>query len=58
MIRSHLVHLVLYSGIVAAFFAALLRRDWRQALKLGGVIWIAMVGGALALAYLMFPFPR
>lgn len=56
--RSHFLHLVLYSTIVAAFFATLLRRRRVEQLRLGGTIWIAMVGGTLALAYLMFPFPQ
>ncbi len=55
--RSHLFHMLLYSAIVAVFFAVLLRRDIRSQLRLGGILWTSMVGGALLLAYLMFPFP-
>ena len=55
---SHFLHLVLYSTIVAVFFAALLRRRRREQIRLGGIIWVAMVGGTLALAYLMYPFPN
>jgi len=55
---SHVLHLLLYSAIVAAFFGALLRRRATDQWKLGASIWIAMVGGTLALAYLMYPFPR
>lgn len=58
MIRSHLVHLVLYSGLVAAFFAALVRRERRAQLRFFALTFAAMVGGALGLAYLMFPFPK
>ncbi len=56
--RSHFLHLLLYSAIVAAFFAVLLRRRRAEQWKLAGWIWLAMVGGTLALAYLMYPFPR
>ncbi len=56
--HSHFLHLVLYSTLVAVFFAALLRRRRAGQLRLGGTIWIAMVGGTLALAYLMYPFPN
>ena len=56
--RSHFGHLVVYSGIVAAFFAVLTRREVKQQLKFGGLVWIAMTGGVLLLAYLMLPFPR
>lgn len=56
--KSHLLHLVLYGTLVAAFFAILVRRSLKEQLRLGGILWVAMVGGALALAYVMFPFPR
>ena len=58
LVRSHLVHLALYSTLVATFFAALLRRDRPAQRRLFAWLWLAMVGGALALAYAMFPFPR
>ena len=55
--RSHVLHLVLFSAIVSTFFAFLLRREprarWRLGLALGG----AMVGLSLALAWVMYPFP-
>ena len=56
--RSHFLHLLLYSAIVATFFALLLRRRGAERWKLGGLIWLVMVGGTLALAYLMYPFPN
>ena len=55
--KSHLFHLILYSTLVAVFFAVLIKSDRRERLKFGGLIWIAMVGGAFALAMLMAPFP-
>jgi hypothetical protein len=56
--RSHLLHMLLYSSLVSAFFALLMRQTPRDRLRLGAMIWLAMVGGALILAYLMYPFPR
>jgi hypothetical protein len=56
-VQSHLLHLLLYSTIVSAFFALLVRRGMKERLRLGLLIWGGMVGGTLALAYLMFPFP-
>ena len=56
--RSHLLHMLLYSSLVSAFFAILMRQTLRDRLRLGAMIWLAMVGGALILAYLMYPFPR
>lgn len=55
--ESHLLNLVVYSGLVAAFFAVLVRRARRDQLKLGLILFAGMVGGALLLAYTMFPFP-
>jgi hypothetical protein len=50
--------MVLYSIIVATFLAVLVRHDRRSRLKLGLTLWLAMVGGALVLAYAMYPFPN
>lgn len=55
--RSHLLHLLLYSTLVSVFLAALVRHTPRERVRLGLTLWLAMVGGALALAYLMYPFP-
>jgi hypothetical protein len=57
-VSSHVVHLVLYSAIVAAFFAVLTRRERREQFRFGGLVFFGMTGGVLLLAYLMFPFPR
>jgi hypothetical protein len=56
--QSHFLHMLVYTTIVATFLALLVRDDRRERLRLGLTIWLAMVGGALALAYLMYPFPR
>lgn len=56
--RSHFGHLVIYSGIVAAFFSALTRRERREQIRFAGFTWLAMVLGVVVLAYLMLPFPR
>jgi len=56
--RSHLGHLLSYATLVAVFFSVLVRRDRREQWRLFAWLWLAMVGGALGLAYLMFPFPR
>ena len=56
--RSHFFHMLVYSMIVSVFLAVLVRRDTRSRVRLGLTLWTAMVGGALALAYLMYPFPN
>jgi hypothetical protein len=54
---SHFLHLLLYSALVASFFALLTRRSLRERVRLAAVIWSSMVLGTLTVAYLMFPFP-
>ena len=56
--RSHFLHLLLYSTLVSAFFLLLSRRGSRESLRFGLILWSAMVFGALAVAFLMLPFPR
>lgn len=56
--RSHVAHLVIYSTLVAAFFALLVRHTRRDRIRLAAITWVSMVGGALLLAWLMFPLPR
>ena len=55
--QSHFFHMLLYATIIATFFAVMLRRTRHGQIRLGGTLSIAMVGGALVLAYLMAPFP-
>ncbi len=55
--RSHLLHLLLYASLVSIFFAVLVREESRDRLRIGAILWGSMVGGALLLAYLMYPFP-
>jgi hypothetical protein len=50
--------MLIYSTLVSLFLAALVRRDTRSRVRLAGSLWLAMVGGALAMAYLMYPFPN
>ena len=55
--KSHFLHMLLYSTLVSSYFAVLVRNTTRDRLRLGGTLWLSMVGGALVLAYLMYPFP-
>ena len=55
--NSHFLHMLLYAAIVATFFAVLVRRERRDQVRLGGTLWLVMVGGGMLLAYLMAPFP-
>jgi hypothetical protein len=56
--RSHLLNLLIYATLVSAYFGILVRRGAREQLKLASIIWASMVGGALVLAFVMYPFPH
>ena len=54
---SHFLLMVTYAALVSVFFALLWRRTLREQVKLGLQIFLSMVGGGLALAWLMYFFP-
>jgi hypothetical protein len=53
--RSHLFHMLIFSGLLSSFFAVLLRSEKRDRLKFGLLMWGGLVAGALILAFLMSP---
>ncbi len=55
---DHFLIMTLYALLVSAFFAVLWRDDRRERWKLFGILVAALVGGGLAVAWLMYPFPR
>ncbi|HVR28271.1 MAG TPA: hypothetical protein VMS86_01955 [Thermoanaerobaculia bacterium] len=54
---SHFNLMVAYALLLAAFFAILWRRELREQVKLFLQIFLGLVVGAIALAWLMYPFP-
>jgi hypothetical protein len=57
MLRSHLLNLLVFSALVSAVFATLLREDSRARLRFGLLAFVAFVGSALVVGWLMYPFP-
>lgn len=57
MPMSHGLLMVLYALLVSLFFAVLWKRERRFQVKLFLQIFVGMVGGALIIAWLMYPFP-
>jgi hypothetical protein len=55
---DHFVIMTVYALLVSAFFALLWRQDRRERLKLFGILIASLVLGGLAVAWLMYPFPR
>jgi hypothetical protein len=56
--HSHLLNLVVFSGLVSTVFATLLRDSTRERLRFGLWAFGAFVLSTLVLGWLMNPFPR
>jgi hypothetical protein len=54
---SHFLLLVLFSLLVSAVFAVLLRDEPRAQLTTGGLMFGAFVGAGVALGWLLYPMP-
>ncbi len=57
MLLSHGLLMSLYALLVSLFFAVLWKRERKRQVKLFLQLFIGMVGGAVLLAWLMYPFP-
>ena len=55
---SHFLLMVVYTLLVSVFFTALWRRGRREQVKLFLQLFLGMVVGGLAVAWLMYPFPQ
>ena len=58
MTHSHLLNLLVFSALVSAVFATLLRDTTKDRLRFGLWAFGAFVVSTLALGWLMNPFPR
>jgi len=57
LFQSHLVLLVVFAFFVSLVFAVIARDDTREQIRLGGLMFAGFVASALALGWLMYPFP-
>ncbi|HEY7411225.1 MAG TPA: hypothetical protein VII13_10810 [Vicinamibacteria bacterium] len=55
--ESHLVNLIVFSALVSAIFALLLRDDRKSRVRFALKAFGAFVLSALLVGWLMFPFP-
>ena len=55
---DHFIIMAVYAVLVSAFFALLWREERRERLRLFGILIAALLLGGLAVAWLMYPFPR
>ena len=54
---SHFDLMVAYALLLSAYFAILWRRERREQWKLFFQLFLGLVIGGIAVAWLMFPFP-
>ncbi len=57
MLRSHFLNMVIFSGLVAVFFAFLTQTGRKERLKVAAILCLSMIVLSLLVAYAMFPFP-
>jgi hypothetical protein len=50
--------MVIFALLVSSVFGVLMKDQPREQLRLGGILFVAFVGCALVVAWLMYPFPR
>lgn len=54
---DHFLIMAVYAVLVSGFFALLWREAARERRRLFAILLAALVGGGLAVAWLMYPFP-
>ena len=57
LLRNHIVLMVLYALATALFFALLWKHERREQLRFFLFVFLALVIGGVALAWVMYPFP-
>ncbi len=57
MIRSHFLNLIIFSALVAVFFAFLTQNDTKDRVRVILILGGSMVVVSLIIAYVMYPFP-
>jgi hypothetical protein len=57
VLQSHFLLLLIFSACVSIVFAALMREDTTSQLKLAARMFAGLIGAAVIIGWLMFPFP-
>lgn len=57
MLQSHFLLLVIFSACVSVVFGALMREDTLSQLKLAARMFAGLLGAAVIIGWLMYPFP-
>ncbi len=54
---SHFALTVVFAAFVSLAFAVLMRDEPREQIRIGMCLFLGFVGSAIALGWLMYPFP-
>ena len=54
---SHIALMLLFAAFVSVVFAALMRDDPREQVRVAGRVFATFVGVGVLLGWLLFPFP-
>jgi hypothetical protein len=57
MMRSHFLLMAVFAACVSSVFAGLLREDAKGQIVVGAKMFGSMMAAAIALGWLMYPFP-
>jgi hypothetical protein len=55
--QSHFLLLLLFAFFVSVVFALLMKRDVAEQMRFGALLFAGFIGAAIALGWLMYPFP-
>jgi prepilin signal peptidase PulO-like enzyme (type II secretory pathway) len=55
--QSHFLLLVVFAFFVSLVFAVISKDDPREQVRFGGLLFVGFVVAAIALGWLMYPFP-
>jgi hypothetical protein len=55
--RSHVLLMALFAFFVSLVFAVIAKDEPREQLRLGGMMFAGFLASAIALGWLMYPFP-
>jgi len=56
-VHSHFLLLVIFASFVSLVFAVIAKDEPRDQLRFGGLMFGGFLASAIALSWLMFPFP-
>lgn len=54
---SHIFLVVVFAAFVSLIFAVLMRDDPHEQLRVGTYLFLGFLGSAIAVGWLMYPFP-